>query len=138
MATGLSKVNYLFAYLTNGLTFFLFLGEVKEMVFISKTLVTAACVANKNWFTSSQLSIAETLVLSACNTDVLMSLMANFDKRQCRQLWLNGGTFECRRSIRDYLVITNGSLATNAIIGCSSVLCLQLYSTKCSRQKICC
>ena len=38
-------------------------------------------------------SSAETVVVSACDTDVLLLLLAHFNNTKCKQIWMKSGTF---------------------------------------------
>ena len=84
-------------------------------------------------------SNAQTIVVSARDTDILILLLAHFSKCTCLQLWLKAGTLKKPKyvpihTIRDQLGLSDQvyqtMLAFHAITGCDTVSYLSGHSKK--------
>ena len=84
-------------------------------------------------------SSAETVVVSARDTDVLLLLLAHFNKMKCKQLWMKSGTFAKPQYIPVHKIRENIPLEDNvmetilpfhAITGCDSVSYLYGHTKK--------
>ena len=84
-------------------------------------------------------SSAETVVVSARDTDVLLLLLAHFNKMKCKQLWMKSGTFAKPQYIPVHKIWENIPLEDNvietilpfhAITGCDSVSYLSGHTKK--------
>ena len=84
-------------------------------------------------------SSAETVVISACDTDVLLLLLAHCNKIKCKQLWMKSGTFTKPQyipvhKIRENMpledIVMETILPFHAITGCDSVSYLSGHTKK--------